>query len=245
MENDISASLTLYNAFLEDKWGQVWPIKTTEGITRNHRNYWHWNIARTLNATVSYSCEKETRLFNSQGLSFIHLKAGSFTATLHLWLMGQSTVYWNISYSAFIFPVILSKAFQALFHFTKNSVKDFLAECFPSLAQGLHTTGLPSWQLLAYRCISSSFISEEDQIIHSADKALWAGLVSQYLPLHSAPLSLKVFCYTDFIVQAATYRNMDSPKEERYSRKISSVTSVFPRSTTESGGPRSVPPCKD
>lgn len=58
--------------------------------------------------------------------------------------------------------------------------------------------------------------------------------------LHSAPL-----WYRGFPVQAATYRNADSPKEERYSRKISSVTSVFPRSTTVSGGPRSVPPCKN
>lgn len=58
--------------------------------------------------------------------------------------------------------------------------------------------------------------------------------------LHSAP-----FWFTGFPVEAATYRNIDSPKEERYSRKISSVTSVFPRSTTVSGGPRSVPPCKN
>lgn len=40
----------------------------------------------------------------------------------------------------------------------------------------------------------------------------------------------------------STHRNRDSPREDRYSRKISSVTSVLPTSTTESGGPSNVPP---
>lgn len=129
----LSASLTLYNAFLEGKWGQVSSIKTTEGITRNYRNYWYWHIARTLNATVSYSCEKDTRLFNSQDLVFTHLKVGSFTTTLYLWLTGQSTIYWNISYSAFVFPGDSLKGIAGIIPFYKKTMwKTSWQNAFPA-----------------------------------------------------------------------------------------------------------------
>lgn len=64
------------------------------------------------------------------------------------------------------------------------------------------------------------------------------------LPIHYNDMKKRVILIVISCVKETKLENLYvlSPKEERYSMKISSDTSVSPNSTTVSGGPSIVPP---